>query len=236
VSTEGLRKEAAEPGEGPEQPGDADGRLSISLSELPRRSAIAWRDLERLDSKLGDRALDPVDRRLLKDIKHWRQARPRAELPDWMLDETASIAIEFREDPGRVEELARDPDHGGGVRDHSLDEARIALAMERQGKLRDVVRDPRPGCGDLIEDDGAGQEWDVVSFPEEYFNKADAEITLHGKLERQVKDERMVKVIVNTAYLSPARLLEVERIVGERRWGDSVIYGSSELPGQRVIG
>ena len=234
MSTEGLRKEATEPGEDPEQPGAVDGRRPRSVPEFARRSPIGWRDLERLDSKLGNRGLDSVARRLLKDIKHWRLARPRAELPDWMLDETESIAMEFREDPGRVEELARDPDHGGGVRDHSLDEARIALAMERQGKLRHVVRDPRPGCGDLIEDDGAGQEWDVVSFPEEYFNGADAEITLHGKLERQVKDERMVKVIVNTAYLSPARLREVEQIVEERRWWDNVIYGSSALPGRGV--
>ena len=207
--------------------GEAHHRTPESLSDLAKRTPIAWRDLERLDSKLGDRYLDPAERTRLKDIKHWRLTRPRPELPSSDQDEVVSIAMDYGEAPARVEELARDPDHSGAATPNSFVEARIALAMEREGKLRDVVRDPRRDCGDLIEDDGAGQEWDVVSFRGARFQAGQVLRKMQDKLERQRKDDRMMKVIVNTAYLSAGQVAEVKEIVAGHGWSTVVTYGSS---------
>ena len=171
--------------------------------------------------------MDPAERTRLKDIKHWRMMRPRPELTSSARKDVASIAIELGEDPARVEELVRDPDHGGAVGRNSLDEARIALTMERKGRLREVVRDPRPGCGDLIEQDGAGQEWDVVSFRGNHFKNANVLRTLQEKLEDQRMDDRRLKVIVNTEYLSADQVAKIKEIVAGHGWSSVVIYGTS---------
>ncbi len=65
----------------------------------------------------------------------------------------------------RLEELARDPDHGGKVTEQTRREARVALDLESQGKLKAPVRRPAPGdghSGDFV--DGAGGDWDVKAY------------------------------------------------------------------------
>jgi hypothetical protein len=161
-------------------------------------------------------------------MKHWRMTRPRPELPPEQYEEVANLALEFGENRIRVEELVRDPDHGGAIKANSIDEARIALALEREGRLREVIRDPRVGCGDLIERDGAGQEWDVYSPRGAEFDQEQVKEELRDKLEKQRQDDRMMKVIVNSAYLSREQLGEVEKIVEGAGWRDLVRYGSSQ--------
>ncbi|HEX4212685.1 MAG TPA: hypothetical protein VIA06_05080 [Candidatus Dormibacteraeota bacterium] len=191
----------------------------------PRR---ARRDWARLESRLRDRSLPRRDRELLKEIKHWRLTLPRPRLAPVSWAAILDIARSFAEDPVRVEELARDPDHGGQVTINSLEETVIALRLERDGRLRHVVRDPRTGCGDLIEQDGCGQEWDVVTFPGRYFDRRDAERTLRRKIEEQRQDEGMIEVIANTAYLSMGQIEQVSEIIDAGRWTRYVLFGSSQ--------
>jgi Domain of unknown function (DUF4157) len=65
----------------------------------------------------------------------------------------------------RLEDLARDPDHGDKVTDQTRREAKVALDLERQGKLKAPVRRPVPGdghSGDFV--DGSGGDWDVKAY------------------------------------------------------------------------
>ena len=65
----------------------------------------------------------------------------------------------------RLEELARDPDHGGKITEQTRREAQVALDLENQGKLKAPVRRPMPGdghSGDFV--DGAGGDWDVKAY------------------------------------------------------------------------
>jgi hypothetical protein len=59
----------------------------------------------------------------------------------------------------RLDELARDPDHGGGITPGTRREAEVALTLEETGRLKPTVR--RPGAnesGDFV--DGDGIQWD----------------------------------------------------------------------------
>ncbi|HSN75397.1 MAG TPA: hypothetical protein VL334_09985, partial [Anaerolineae bacterium] len=62
----------------------------------------------------------------------------------------------------RLNELARDPDHGNAVSDSSRAEAEVALGLEERGELPGPVRRPVRGdghSGDFV--DGQGGDWDV---------------------------------------------------------------------------
>jgi hypothetical protein len=78
----------------------------------------------------------------------------------------AKVASEVRASPAeRLEELARDPDHGGKVTEQTRREAKVVLDLESQGKLKAPVRRPVPGdghSGDFV--DGAGGDWDVKAY------------------------------------------------------------------------
>jgi hypothetical protein len=198
--------------------------VRLSSKEGP---PLAWLDMAGVEARLQDRSLSLEERQRLKDMKHWRLARPRPELALQLYQEVVNVSLEFGEDRIRVEELARDPDHGGTVGPSSIDEARIALAMEREGRLREVIRDPRAGCGELVEMHGAGQEWDVYSPRGDRFDQEQVEEELWGKLMNQRQGDRMIKVIVNYAYLSREQVGEIERIVGIAGWGELVRYGTS---------
>jgi hypothetical protein len=62
----------------------------------------------------------------------------------------------------RVQELAKDPAHGGAVRDKTLREAEVGVELEEAGKLpKPITRDPS-GAAEFI--DGMNQPWDVKRF------------------------------------------------------------------------
>jgi hypothetical protein len=77
-------------------------------------------------------------------------------------DETEGPGGGDRTREERLEELARDPDHGGAITPGSRAEAEAALGLEEAGQLPRPVRRPVPGdghSGDFI--DGANVDWDV---------------------------------------------------------------------------
>lgn len=79
-----------------------------------------------------------------------------------------------------------------------------------------------------------GQEWDVFG-PRggEEFEVDDVASALGKKLLGQRQDERMIKVIINTVWLSEDEQRQVRAVVEERGWTDSVLFGRSRLEGTR---
>jgi hypothetical protein len=188
---------------------------------------IPWTDLERLNGKLRSTRLCHGERLLLRAMKALRLERPWPRLAGGWWEHVMALSMEYGQHPKRVEELARDPGRGGSVDENSLDEARIGLRLEMEGRLLGVIRDPRPDVGDLIEEDGIGQEWDVVSFRGDYFDTTDVEHTLRRKLEEQSPYSSAVKAIVNCRYLSFDQALQVNEVIHDNRWQDFVLFSSS---------
>jgi hypothetical protein len=130
------------------------------------------------------------------------------------------LASELGVDPKRLEELARDPARGWRYDEATLEEARVAIRLERGGQVRDVVRDPRPE-GDFIEDNGAGQRWDVKSYRP---NDSPQEIAADIEQELAGGD---TNVIVNEAHMTLEQIAQVRDLVAHQGWTDRVIYATS---------
>jgi hypothetical protein len=129
------------------------------------------------------------------------------------------LARELSVSGPRVEMLARDPGIGWRVDADSIDEARVALRLERSRRLHGMVRDPDPHGGDFIEDLGAGRVWDVKSFRAATF---DLEASLRDVEEELHKGE---DVIICPAHLSHAQAGALHRGVIAGGWSDRVIFG-----------
>ncbi|HUQ05448.1 MAG TPA: hypothetical protein VM261_23260 [Kofleriaceae bacterium] len=125
----------------------------------------------------------------------------------------------------RLEELSRDPDHGGAVSEASRREAAVALALEDQGRITPPVRRPLRGdghSGDFV--DGAGGDWDVKGPM--------SRATLHAKIRAsaEVKGRPPPK-------LDPDRPMNgeftvetmLEDIAGELKAGERVIIDAQGL-------
>ena len=225
----GGRREAGDkPVETREDPRQsAQAHSELNPLDLVKQRAVAEADRERVQALLRDPDLSWQQRMVLKEINHLREKRPRPDLPPDRRRDIEEIAFHLHEDHGRVEELARDPDHGGAVTDNSLDEADIGLRLERDGRLRNVVRDPRTGCGDLIEGAGVGRQWDVYTPPGDRFSPDDIEGELKRKIELQRQDEWMIRVIANTVHLSRDQVDVVREIVHAHGWDHLVMFAAS---------
>jgi hypothetical protein len=117
-------------------------------------------------------------------------------------------------DQARLDELARDPAHGGRITPGSMEEARTALELERSGKLPGPVQRDPSGAADFI--DGNGQAWDVKSFHSEFpqakggFDLGKAMNTIRASVRG---DE---DVILNTSHLSADDLRALTDAIGRQ--------------------
>ncbi|MEV6280199.1 hypothetical protein [Nocardia sp. NPDC051832] len=142
----------------------------------------------------------------------------------------------------RLDELAKDPAHGGKVTPKSRREAEVALGMERNGQLKPPVTraqmDNGKDTGDFV--DGVEQHWDMKqptdTFPSTAGPKAGQPMppTMRGvynslDFERMVADELDTgeMVMIDPQNLSAAGLQSVRQILaGHPEWaGKVVIYG-----------
>ncbi|WP_067840045.1 hypothetical protein [Nocardia lijiangensis] len=143
----------------------------------------------------------------------------------------------------RLEEMAKDPAHGGNISDKSRREAEVALAMERNGQLTPpVTRAPMVNgkdTGDFV--DGDGKHWDMKqptdTFPASAGPKAGQPMppTMRGAyneadFEKMVADELATgeSVMIDPQNLSTAGLQSVEQVVARHpEWaGKVVIHGN----------
>lgn len=126
---------------------------------------------------------------------------------------------EYRE---RMEDLAKDPDHGGSVTEGSRREAEVALALEETGTVSEpVTRGPRGS--DFT--DGSGQDWDIKAFRSRPgqpgdFDPAAIEAAIAGELRGGNN------VVLDTKYLSPEDFHALQELVSSQPgWtGKVVIY------------
>jgi len=119
----------------------------------------------------------------------------------------------------RLNDLARDPAHGGRIDDDSLQEARVARDLERTGRLAGLRRDPTGGA-DFI--DGAGQDWDVKGFNSRYRNGYDLP-TAMSKIADAFREGE--NVILDTTNLAPADIEELRAAVGQAEgWAAKIVW------------
>jgi hypothetical protein len=130
----------------------------------------------------------------------------------------------------RFEELARDPANGGNIGPNSRREAQVALGVERAiargedypGVTPPFRRSPDPRA-DFV--DEGGQAWDVKGFVSEPPAGEGGAFVLERSIEKiGVKLERGVKVIVDTARMSPQHLAELRDAVTALSWDNQVVY------------
>jgi WXG100 family type VII secretion target len=211
-----LPRPAPRPGPPPDK-GSARGvLLAVLLSLAAAGAAAGLRD--------GLRAITRTEfdrQRKQKAVSQALTAAPRPPLRPEDEERIRRNAEDLNVDPARFESLARDPANGGRVDQNSIEEARLAIRLERSGQLTDVVRSPDPQV-DLVEDGGAGQSWDVKSFRRDNFDSGTTIKTIGQEIDAGHH------VIINTAHLEPAQVAEIQRLVGARGWSGQVIFASSE--------
>lgn len=121
-----------------------------------------------------------------------------------------------------LEDLARDPAHGGRVTPGSARERDVGLGLEGSGEVAGpITRDPT-GSAEFI--DGNGQAWDVKGFNSNYTPRKGG-FSLErdaGKVERELASGE--NVMLDTGNLSPehSQLLKEEAL--RRGWEDRVKF------------
>ena len=122
-------------------------------------------------------------------------------------------------DPERLDELARDPAHGGRITPGSRQEARIAVDLDRTGRLPGLERDPSGGA-DFVEPNG--QLWDVKGFNSAYANGYDLDSAMAKIADSLAVDEN---VILDATKMSEAHLDELRAAVDARpEWAGRILW------------
>jgi len=141
----------------------------------------------------------------------------------------------------RLDELSKDPAHGGGATPKSIREGEIALDLERRGDLPGPVRRPdldntnpafQVDKGDFV--DATGQHWDLKSpadtFPSGPRAGQPMPPGLRGSydgttMEQEIDNElgKGQNVVINTENLSPAAQADLRnRVAGQPGWAGKV--------------
>lgn len=119
----------------------------------------------------------------------------------------------------RLDELARDPAHGGRITEGSMQEARVAKGLDESGRLPGLERDPS-GAADFI--DTTGQAWDVKGFNSAYSNGYDLDSAMIKIDDSLASNEN---VILDTTKMSQADIDELRGAVeGRADWVDKIVW------------
>jgi RsiW-degrading membrane proteinase PrsW (M82 family) len=120
----------------------------------------------------------------------------------------------------RLEELSRDPDHGGSPNPKSKHEAEVGLRLEEDGQLKGPIRRDPSGNAEFI--DGASQQWDVKGFHSGYENRYDFDVAMTA-IERELATGE--NVVLDTTYLSPQHVDELMAGVQSRSdWVGRIVW------------
>ena len=125
-------------------------------------------------------------------------------------------------DEARLEELAKDPAHGGKISDKTIQEARVGLEAEARGDLPGpITRDPS-GAAEFI--DGQGELWDVKGFNTDYANGYDLGSAME-KIGRSI--DQGENVLLDPSKMNSAAIDELRGAVEARSdWIGKVVWGS----------
>jgi hypothetical protein len=204
-------------------PGNPTAAIGVGLALL-LLAMIAFSQLPKGGSDAGDAQQRLEDFRRQQKRKAVAVALAGAPNPPPDPKDEKEIERSVRElgvDKARFESLARDPAIGWRIDESTIAEARIALRLEGKGQLHDVVRSPDPAV-DLIEDGGAGQSWDVKSYRADGFDLTRTLAAINDELQAGHR------VIINTAHLSRAQVIQLEKFVDLQPWGGRILFATSE--------
>jgi hypothetical protein len=115
----------------------------------------------------------------------------------------------------RLQGLARDPAHGGGISKGTWEEAEVGLGLEKKGEVRGLVRSTRPG-EEFI--DSSGQAWDVKAFRGDYFNLRSSV----SKIQREVTAGE--NVMLDTRYLSEQQFVDLDEAINAAGLASKVLW------------
>ncbi|MFB8278726.1 hypothetical protein [Nocardia colli] len=142
----------------------------------------------------------------------------------------------------RLQELAKDPAHGGNTTPKTLREAEVALAMERNGQLKPPVTRAQmvngQDTGDFV--DGSGVHWDMKqptdTFPPTAGPNAGQPMppTMKGVYNEAIFEQNVIEelnsgenVFIDPQNLSAAGLQSVQSVISRHpEWaGKVIVYG-----------
>jgi hypothetical protein len=122
----------------------------------------------------------------------------------------------------RLQELAKDPAQGGKITPKTLQEAKVGLACEENGKIPGpITRDPS-GAAEFI--DGNGTPWDVKGFNSQFppekggFDVATDLARVQGEVQSGEN------VIVDTTKMTPADVTSLQSAVDSAGLGKNVVW------------
>ena len=125
-----------------------------------------------------------------------------------LLNEKASRAkgTKLKRTPAELDDLARDPSHGGNITKGSELERDIGLALEERGDLGHIVRDKVADGGAEFIDTVTGKKYDVksfVSYPNGHTSPKKGAFTVDRAMKNIMKElDRGHDLIINTTNLT----------------------------------
>lgn len=126
------------------------------------------------------------------------------------------------------DDLARDPSHGGQITEQGIKEREIGLALESQGKLGKIIRDPQADGGAEFIDTTTGIKWDIksfVSYPNGHTSPRKGAFTVEKAMKKiNAEFRRGHNVIIDKRDLIPQHVKELEDAIKKNGVEDRIIW------------
>ncbi|MBA4550775.1 pre-toxin TG domain-containing protein [Thermoactinomyces vulgaris] len=126
------------------------------------------------------------------------------------------------------DDLARDPSHGGQITEQGIKEREIGLALESQGKLGKIIRDPQSDGGAEFIDTTTGIKWDIksfVSYPNGHTSPRKGAFTVEKAMKKiNAEFRRGHNVIIDKRDLIPQHVKELEDAIKKNGVEDRIIW------------
>ena len=114
-----------------------------------------------------------------------------------------------------MEDLARDPSHGGRIEAQGIKEREVGLALEERGDLGKIVRDQQADKGAEFIDTTTGLKWDVKSFesyPHGHTSPQKGAFTVQRTMNKIYKEfDKGNNVIIDTRKLVPEHIEQLKK-------------------------
>ncbi|MGX7417310.1 LXG domain-containing protein [Carnobacterium gallinarum] len=127
-----------------------------------------------------------------------------------------------------LDDLARDPSHGGKITDDSKLERDIGLALEERGDLGHIVRDKTADGGAEFIDTVTGKKYDVksfVSYPNGHTSPKKGAFTVDRSIKNIKKElNKNYNLIINTTDLTPEHRMELVNELKNQGIIDRIIF------------
>ena len=135
------------------------------------------------------------------------------------LGATDGSGISFTRDQTELDDLAKDPSHGGKIDTKSIAEREVGIGLESQGKVGKLIRDPS-GSADYV-DSATGQKWDVKAFNSKFAPKGYNLSEAMNKIQKSIGEGE--NVMLDTRNLHADHLAELIGEIAKQGLMDKVL-------------